>query len=59
MATPAAEEAADLTTMSPIAEVERQFAHMLTATQRTFEDAALAVQPSLQPLGFTVMMTLN
>ncbi|MCC3278501.1 MarR family winged helix-turn-helix transcriptional regulator [Arthrobacter sp. zg-Y40] len=58
MTTPAAEEAAEATMESSIAAVERQFAHMLTATRRTFKDAALAVHPSLQPLGFTVMMTL-
>ncbi|MDN3903253.1 MarR family winged helix-turn-helix transcriptional regulator [Arthrobacter sp. YD2] len=43
---------------SSIDEVERQFAHMLAAARRTFKESALAVHPSLQPLGFTVLMTL-
>ena len=42
-----------------VAEVERQFALMLGAARRTFKDAALAVHPSLQPLGFTILMTLH
>lgn len=42
-----------------VAEIERQFALMLGAARRTFKDAALAVHPSLQPLGFTVLMILH
>ena len=56
MTTPA--ESAGATHQSSVAEVERQFAHMLAAARRTFKESALAVHPSLQPLGFTVMMTL-
>ena len=41
-----------------VSEVERQFSLMLAAARRTFKESACAVHPSLQPLGFTVMMTL-
>ena len=43
---------------SSILEVERQFSMMLAFARRTFKDAAAAVHPALQPLGFTVLMTL-
>ena len=56
MTTPSAGQS--VTGKSAIEEVERQFAHMLAAARRTFKESALAVHPSLQPLGFTVMMTL-
>lgn len=55
MTTPAPWEGA---ATSSIEEVERQFAHMLASARRTFKESALAVHPSLQPLGFTVLMTL-
>ena len=58
MASPAAEGIAAATLKASIAEVERQFAHMLAVARRTFKEAACMVHPSLQPLGFTVMTTL-
>ncbi len=58
MTTPAAGDTGGLTMEASISEVERQFSHMLAAARRTFKEAACVVHPSLQPLGFTVMMTL-
>ena len=58
MAMPAAGDTGGDALEASVSEVERQFSLMLAAARRTFKESACAVHPSLQPLGFTVMMTL-
>ncbi|MCC9173875.1 MarR family winged helix-turn-helix transcriptional regulator [Arthrobacter sp. zg-Y179] len=58
MTTSAAGDADSITFESAVLEVEHEFSMMLAAARGTFKDAAAAVHPGLQPLGFTVLMTL-
>ncbi|MCQ1999993.1 MarR family winged helix-turn-helix transcriptional regulator [Arthrobacter zhaoxinii] len=58
MATPTAGDSENITFESSVLEVEHQFSMMLAAARRSVKHAAAAVHPALQPLGFTVLMTL-
>ncbi|MCC9144453.1 MULTISPECIES: MarR family winged helix-turn-helix transcriptional regulator [unclassified Arthrobacter] len=58
MTAPVAGDAGDGTFESSVLEVEREFSVTLAAARRIFKDCATAVHPALQPLGFSVLMTL-
>ncbi|WP_194265926.1 MarR family winged helix-turn-helix transcriptional regulator [Arthrobacter yangruifuii] len=59
MPAPTSGEFEDTTFESAVGEVEHQFSVMLAAARRSVKTAAVAVHPALQPLGFTVLMTLH